>query len=164
MIYLIGTNHELQYNAKPKRGEENMVLDGREKFQNFLYNQIVDLKPVVIGEESVEEILDLLQTESTVKTVADKLGVKHIYCDPNYEARNILGIPIGSEHLKQEDKIKYYNIRENYWFKKIEPYIGECIIFVCGAEHIESFQKLLAGKNCESKIISEYWGINIYGG
>jgi type I restriction enzyme R subunit len=43
------------------------------------------------------------------------------------------------------------HLRENFWLKKIKDKTGENIIFVCGADHLNSFSTLLknSGFNCE---------------
>ena len=163
MIHIVGTNHELQHSARPKRAAEGLVKKAREELQEYLRLEIKRLKPVVVAEESVEEVLKCLGAESTVKAIADECGIKHLYCDPDSVTRNRLGVPIGSEHLTEEEKQKFHKIRENYWYQQIEPYNGQAILFVCGAEHVSSFRALLEQYKCRIETLCEYWGKNIYG-
>jgi hypothetical protein len=73
-----------------------------------------------------------------------------------------LGIPVGSEHLPKEERRKYHNIREKYWYQQIKPYIGQSVLFVCGAEHIPSFCALLSENECQVETLCQYWGKDIY--
>ena len=163
MIYLVGTNHELQHFAKPIRAPESSAAKGRTEFQDFLRTQIERLKPAVVAEESVDEVLKLKGTDSTVKSVAEECGVKHKYCDPDSATRAKLGVPLGTENYPEDEKRKYHNIRENYWYLQIKPYIEQNILFVCGAEHVPSFSAVLAKNGCDVETLCEYWGKNIYG-
>jgi hypothetical protein len=62
MIHLVGTNHELQHLARPKRAAQELVEKAREEFQEYLCAQIKTLNPAVVAEESVEEVLKYLGT------------------------------------------------------------------------------------------------------
>ena len=50
--------------------------------------QIKELKPVLVAEEAVKEVLELLATESTVKAIAEECGVDHQYSDADSAARH----------------------------------------------------------------------------
>ena len=163
MIHFVGTNHELQHSARPKRAAEALVVKARGEFQEYLRTQIKSLNPAVVAEESVEELMNWMGTESTVKAIADECGVKHLYCDLDSGTRTKLGVPIGSEHLTEEEKRKYHNIRERYWYRQIKPFSGQPVLFVCGANHIPSFRALLSENECQVETFFEYWGNDIYG-
>lgn len=163
MIHLVGTNHELQHFARPKRAAELLVVKARGEFQEYLRTQIKRLNPAVVAEESAEELMKWMGTESTVKAVADECGIRHLYCDPDSVTRTKLGVPIGSEHLTEEEKRKYHNIRERYWYQQIKRFDGQPVLFVCGANHIPSFRALLSENKYQAETLCEYWGCDIYG-
>lgn len=163
MIHLVGTNHELQHSARPKRAAEVLVVKARGTFQEYLRTQIKRLNPAVVAEESVEEVMKCLGTESSVKAVAEECGVKHLYCDLDSETRATLGVPIGNEHLTREERRKYHNIREQYWYQQIKSFADQTVLFVCGAEHVPTFRALLKENECQVETLCEYWGKDIYG-
>lgn len=163
MIHIVGTNHELQHSAKPKRAAVALVAEARGEFQQYLRMQIQRLNPALVAEELVEEVLKCMGTESTVKAVAEEFGVRHQYCDPDKATRAKLGVPIGTENFPEKERQKYHNIREKYWYQEIVPFAGQTVLFVCGAEHVPSFRALLMENGCQVETLCEYWGKDVYG-
>lgn len=166
MIYIIAIKHESQHNGP----YSNEVL--RNKLVFYLENAIKKYAISLIAEEFNEKTLtNSHATIDTAKYVADKLNVKHLFCDPNEEERKLIGIPLREEikntlglkgpifvdslEDKQitEEQRKYYPIRENFWFEKIEQYLDEVIIFLCGSDHVESFKSLLSIKGYTVKVL-----------
>ena len=80
------------------------------------------------------------------KNVADELGLRHAYCDPDSEERLSLNIQ------RPED-------REPIWMARIQPLSPNetSIIFVCGAEHSVSFQSLLERNGLHARIHCQDW-------
>lgn len=163
MIFLIGTNHELQHFARPKRAEELKVCEARYRFQEYLRDQVQQISPNLIAEEMAEELLKHLDAFSTVKVIAEEFKIEHRYCDPGLEIRLKLGIPPhGTEGYPDEERRKYHNVRENYWYEQITPYAGKVVLFICGAEHVSSFRALLMEHGWQAVTLCKYWGKEIY--
>ena len=82
MIILVGTNHELQHNAKPFRIDEDTALTAREEFKEFIENLCADKNIDLIAEELSEELLELKNTTSILKYISIQNNLNHIFCDP----------------------------------------------------------------------------------
>lgn len=122
-----------------------------------------------IAEELSEDALEIQgSSHSTCLEVARGARVEHLFCDPDREERQRIGIPT-VEQLKTELKIgramsthdearliskerEFWPRREAYWLAKIRSLQLTCGIFVCGRDHRESFQNLLRAEcvHCES--------------
>lgn len=167
MIFLVGTHHERQHNGiGSTRTEDN------KDFVKFLKEQATQKNVALIAEELNEEALKKSEaSESTLKCIAQDLGISHSFCDPNTEERKNIGIPsceelrlalnlpriLDHESLKKldEEKKKYFGIREKFWLKKIGNQSAINIIFVCGIQHLESFQRLISQNSLESVILEK---------
>ena len=166
MIYLIGIRHEFQHN-----GCGSVEENSRENFISYLENMIKEHKASLIAEEFSEEALQKSNaTISAAKCVANKLNIKHLFCDPNTKEREIIGIPScdeikkglaftkpylnhGEVKILDAEKKKYFPQRENFWFEKIEKHLNEVIIFLCGSDHIKSFESLLIDRGYTPEIL-----------
>ena len=154
MIYLIGTRHDLQYTGAKGRGDTKEDEQSREDFKTFLRNNARILKPTLLGEEMLESVLKARNAQSSVKFIANELNIEHRFCDAELEVRKSLGIPTeGSEHFPPEEKRTNFRVLENYWLEQIKDMAGSTIIFVCGAEHIKSFDALLKLNGIKTSII-----------
>lgn len=176
MVYLIGVYHAIQYtNDKTKPADFRIVTE----FTDYLENEARTRKVTLIAEESSEEAMRKDEAKTrTVRDVAALLGsVKHRYCDPNCSERKSLGIlcrdqikkKLGLKGLTKredeqrikEEKRKYYPIREQRWFERIEDKLHEPMIFVCGNCHVETFCSLLTEHGYEATILRTGWGKEI---
>jgi len=163
MIYLIGTNHELQHNAKPFRIDEPEALSAREKFKEYLEDLCSHYRFDLIAEESCEELLKLKSTESTVKEISDNFGIEHKFCDPDIQQRLELGLPgHGTAELPSGERFKFHKVREEFWIGKLSRDLERKILFICGAEHIDLFMKLIESMNIKVKVLNSYWGMEYY--
>lgn len=166
MIYLVGIRHEFQHNG---RGSIDEI--SKKKLISYLESTIKEHGVSLIAEEFNEEALQKSNaTIDTVGCLADKLNIKHLFCDPNTEERKIIGIPSCDEIKKglgftkpylshdevktlDAEKKKYFPQRENFWFEKIKKYPDEVIIFLCGPDHVEGFESLLVDKGYTPEIL-----------
>lgn len=149
MIYIVGCNHLIQHNAelfteKYTQKKKKEIDD----FKQYICKNIHQYNISVLAEELNETCL-LDGTESNLKSVADEVGKKHLFCEPTLEIKNELGI---------DNKKK----REKYWLKMISPYSCQNIIFVCGMEHLVTFPNLLKKNNLNVKILKSGWGVKLH--
>jgi len=163
MIYLVGTDHELQHTGIPKRAEKETVILARDRFGSFLKKSISELKITLIAEEFSNEVLTFLKAESTLRPVAEEIGIEHRFCDPNIVDRDRIGLPPPfTQTSDEEQKRKDDELRENHWIDAIEDRLDSSIIFICGADHIVGFTDLLNSKGIDNMVLEEYWGEEIY--
>ena len=163
MIHLVGTFHELQHTAEPQRGPSDKVQEGRRDLQAYLRELATRTNPKLIAEEFSQQALDGLNAKSTVKLVADELGIEHRFCDPNTAERVKLGLPHPFlDHCDESEKRRLQRIRETYWLETLSDMINHDILFICGADHVSSFAQLLLEKGITAQFEDEYFGQAIY--
>ncbi len=163
MIYLVGTNHELQHTAKPKRAEIGRVKEARSKFKVYLKELALKFKATLLAEEFAEEVLGYLDASSNIKSIADELGIEHRFCEPDSTTRTKLGVPAtGTGDLPAHERLRLHAIREKYWLETIKDKANDIIIFICGSNHVKSFESLLQKNGFNVIILESYWGNEIY--
>lgn len=183
MFYLLGIDHLVQYNGPIPR----YLLD---EFKEYLNLKIRELQISIIAEEFNEEFLTDVYgaDEDTAKTAAERAGIEHVYCDPDSRERGELGIPYYADikdsvklryNIKdtmipdvkekkefdaevKKEVIKYWGIRENFWFEKLKNRLDKNILFLCGHEHIDRFKELVDNRGIKCVIIDKYWKREIF--
>ena len=164
MLYLLGVDHSAQHDGL------SSDLAAANKLRESLLMNAIEYGIQIIAEEFSEEALYEVSkgTCSTCKSVAEELGIQHLYCDPNTEQRAEYGIPTQSELVAKvkkelnvkilygksqrrynEEHKKTFDKKESYWLNALKPYISKKIVFVCGSSHIKSFSSLLSKSNIE---------------
>jgi hypothetical protein len=160
MIYLLATNHCYQ----------NFPDDD---FEEDIHKLVDKYKIVNIAEEYSEDAANKYAQEkqSQLSKLSKELNLRHLYCDPGKARRKTLGIPsrddivkkLGfdkkiflnseEEELVQKGMRKYWGIREQEWLRIIEEATSsnKNTLMVFGAEHKESFSKLLNEKGVKYK-------------
>ncbi len=145
MIYIIGTAHsKTQFWSDPIRQGESLDTCAAivERFESYLRGAAISLNATVIAEENSEYRVGLMEGGSSVaKKVAEVLGARHIYCDPDPEERRALNVQ------NAED-------REIIWMHRVQPLFpnGTSIIFVCGADHSLTFRSVLERNGIDARI------------
>jgi hypothetical protein len=180
MIHIIGTRHSLQIWTPAKRHGESLdaTKEAVERFECYLADAARALKAEVIAEEASEEWIEAHGegASSVAKDVAGKLDVQHIFCDANTTERRSLGLMAEEELLNHamavwvrtggefqdvyaEELKKQTPIREAFWLGRLK----ECgpddrsIVFVCGADHVDTFKVLLEAQNISASILRRDW-------
>lgn len=144
MIYLIGVDHQVQHQ---KNTQISMV------FAFYLSKKIKELNIKFISEEWFEDLLNKNNVKSTVpQDVANKQKIEHVFCDPDKNERKRIGW-----FSKKDDYL-----REQYWLTKIKGETNGNIIFVCGSDHLESFNKLLLNNGFKSEILPKKFDVITY--
>ena len=143
-FHLIGLNHGYQL-----RGYSQMDWAA---FDVYLCGFCQVEKTDLVAEEMCEEWLRLYREEgvtgSVVKDVAMRLGVRHLFCDPDSGERIRLGIPSGKEGWPE---------RERCWWAKLQEIDFTRCTFVLGTQHVASFATLLASEGVDVRIGSRNW-------
>ena len=144
MIYLLGIDHQVQHQ---KNTQISMV------FAFYLSKKVKELDIKFIAEEW---FVDLLKENGVIATVpqgiANKYNIEHRFCDPDRMERQGIG------WLSKKDD----HLREKFWLNKIRDKIYVNTIFVCGADHLKSFNKLLIDSGYESEILPKRFDIIPY--
>lgn len=145
MVFLLGVDHIIQYNSYSWPKKESAV----NKFSEYLERKAKELKVTVIAEEFSDEALKINNVPmSNAQIVAQRLGLKHVLCDPNREERRSRGMCNDDE-------------RESFWIERLSDAIDETILFICGDSHLESLKYKLMSRGVETEIISQGWGTEL---
>jgi hypothetical protein len=112
------------------------------------------LRATVIAEELSQQCVEERQGGASVaKQVADRLGLHHLFCDPNRGERKAGGISTGPE-------------RESFWASCIQPFLPNNIslifvcgadLFVCGADHSRTFKAMLENCGLQARVHCDDW-------
>ena len=116
---------------------------------------------------------------SIPQRVAKELSLKPLPCDPNRGQRTKLGIfnendlriqPfLNSNPPMPEDEIhrqvlEGHRKRERYWLEQLQQEVSESeypVLFICGAEHVDTFSKLLEENDFNVICICDDWESSI---
>ena len=147
-IYMVGVDHQVQHNGPTMIPEREKAISD---FYHFLEATAKELRISLMAEEFNEDALEIsLATKSTVQQIAKRLGLKHKYCDPTRNTRTQLGI--------HNDR----DLREEYWLSCLNDAVeAERILFVCGADHLDTFSQKLTHKGLPVIILPEQFGIGL---
>lgn len=160
-VILIGTDHKYQLPTPEGRTSKF------EGFEDLIRNICSTHNIRAIAEEmSVEALEEDGLEESVASKICNELGYKHQYSDPTNKKRFELGIrqdaDIRAEHIidgSTEAEIEADvavrgraasdKIREQYWWTQISELDTWPLLFICGADHFESFASLIRCNDME---------------
>lgn len=170
MIYLIGVDHRIQHDGHGSANNDQRLL-----FSSYLEQEIARLNIQVLAEEfSDYAVRYSVASNSIVRELSYRLGLQHIFCDPDLKERDALDIPREKEMLQtlginslrrtdeddlklKKEKEKYFSIREEFWFERITEVVGKNVLMIIGAEHINTFPLVLEKYGCEYQILNRNW-------
>ena len=158
-VIVLGTSHKYQ---KPERQVSSDVLA---EFKALVTDICSNNSVKAIAEElHLDTIIQMGLSKSIVECIAEELGICHQYSDPNQKERAVLGIrqenDIRADHIFKglkgqalEDHVKekmheFNSRREEYWWHKLLELDVWPVLFICGANHFDSFCLLLNSNGC----------------
>ncbi|MCZ6804409.1 MAG: hypothetical protein O7D86_10865 [Proteobacteria bacterium] len=151
MLFLIGVDHSVQHNGRAGYSG-NKFNELRLGFSEHLRQLVLKHKANVLAEELNEEVLDKFNaSDSTARALAKELNIEHIFCEPSITRREELGI----KNIGNPDN---YELRENEWLTKLTEFTDKTIVFVIGAEHIDTFSSRAIEEGYSVKILDLYYG------
>jgi hypothetical protein len=117
-----------------------------EEFDAFLRSALVSHGIRGIAEEMSRAALkkQFRSGESVPCRLATAVDLPHRYCDPDPETQKALNITSDRE-------------REKYWIKELITFDAFPVLFVLGADHINSFERLLIESDFQPFIIARDW-------
>ena len=145
-VFLVGVNHRIQYLRDSEGPQCTEEVRG---FEQYLAQQCQTHQIQLLAEEFSDEACILNEVrESTVERVAATRGIRHRFCDPGSEQRNVLNIPPNDVQR-----------REEFWLDCLLDAQKTPILFVCGDKHVDSFRGLLQQSGHEACILDRNsWG------
>ena len=159
-IVLIGTSHEYQHCGKP----------GADVFERFIMSHLDSPTFTAIAEEmSCEALSEQGTAQSVGSQVACQRDIRHLYCDPNSQTRNRLGVRQEAEIRiaasfanHSEERVRQliqesYDLREQYWLDQILTLDCWPVLFICGANHVDSFRTKIEARGLSASILTRDW-------
>jgi len=117
MIYLIGVNRALEFDAPSRATNLRIVREKRAAFKAHAFEVIEEFNSTTLAEEFNDEGKKMWGvSETTLEKFGKTKGIKHRFCEPG---------------------------REEAWLSQIADCKEENLLFVCGDDHFESFGKVL---------------------
>jgi hypothetical protein len=160
-LIVVGTSHTIQI--------------GDPALKPFLEGLCRDFNVRAVAEEMNEEALAERNCTSTIPMeISSALQIPHKCCDPNRTERAKL-------EIRQENEIKIqawlsgttlsdsdliarvkesYATRERYWLEQLRTLNVWPVLFICGADHVESFCDLLKQQGIATHVAAEDWASN----
>lgn len=180
MIHIIGTCHKTQIwtDLVKKKALGAAPLSKVEDFQKYLTDAAISLCAGVIGEEMSEDRILAFghNATSVAQLVARRLNLPHVFCEPNYTERQELGLRAGDEmvdhvngianrtdrgflEVQSEEVRKQFAVRESFWVTRLAPHDPDTnsVVFICGADHCETFSETLRQKGLEARLHCPDW-------
>ena len=160
-VLIVGTDHQLQM------GVSDVERSSCEAFEKQLLDWCKSENVDSIAEEMNDKAWERTRLESTThfdktvpRKVAETLGLEHMDCDDAPDIPEIADVRLmvwwkGSdeaEELKNRD-----TKREFHWMSKLVSWRKNRVLFVCGFEHVTSFQAKLENRNIETRIVAKNW-------
>jgi hypothetical protein len=158
-VALFGTSHSYQ------------VPDSAEsEFRAAIEKACLNRKIRSIGEEfCAQELINRNIDVTICEQIANRFGIPHRYCDLNDEEREKLGVRhenlirsqgwlLGWEQERIEREVRAsHSIRERHWLYQILGLNCWPTLFVCGANHVLPFRKLLDANGITVQVIESDW-------
>jgi hypothetical protein len=146
MIHIIGTAHELtQYWSDAiRRGES---IDTNSEIERYLLDAVGSLAATALAEELSQQCVEeRVGGMSVCKKVADDLGLRHLFCDPDHDERRELNITTADQ-------------REDLWVSRVATLVARenSVIFVCGVDHCSTFRAKLERRGLQARIHCDDW-------
>jgi hypothetical protein len=164
-VLILGIDHGFQ------RRDPQFDDAQQEQFTIFVTDIVNANGVVALAEEySAEALVSDKITETTVQTIARKLGVNHRHCDPDRKTREALNIRQENdirasfmfedvnEAAIQQCVEESMRSRERYWLAQLLEFNMWPVLFICGPNHSLPFLNLLRGNAIDSILVAQDWG------
>ncbi|UJB19195.1 MULTISPECIES: hypothetical protein [Lysobacter] len=163
-VLIVGTSHE--YQRRTSDGAINTIND----FAEYL-RQIIDANDVAaIAEEMSAAALEEHGLQNSVaQEICTRFGIPHALADPGPQEREHLGIQqrneiavagffggLSPEEIEARVR-RSYDTREEYWIAKLGELGAYPMVFICGADHVNSFRDKLLAQGHDAVVLTSNW-------
>jgi len=170
MLFIVGTDHNYQFGAGVRYGEDHCSEADQAAFAHMLRDLATTLAAEVLAEELNGQALEEVgRTKSVMQLVAAEGAIPHLFCEPDRQERRILGIRVDNEirisafpkvldeHTVQALVSESWRRRELEWLRRLDTVRSKNVLFVCGAQHISTFASLAREHGFECKVVHAAW-------
>ena len=133
-------SHE-QYQIRPQCGPR----DGADAFKQYVLQVVRTHAVVTVAEEMSVEALRGRHTVG--REVAKEAKLSHLFFDPTVSERKALGI--------SRDDAFSGMLREGEWLRRLKDHSKYPVLFVCGANHVNSFARLCLNEKLTPTILND---------
>lgn len=168
-VFLIGTQHTYQYGVGSTYGG-GCTQEEESDFRQLVESASRKFAVRGLAEELNEDGLSEHNvTRSVLQHQAGALGLPHCFCEPGRQERAALGIRQGNEvevtgwiNGWSEDEVKKrllaeFRKRETVWCDRLSAFDKWPVLFVCGADHVDTFSSLLPERGLEVEVLETCW-------
>ena len=153
-------------------GTSHTIQTSDQQLKPFLESLCRQFQVRAMAEEMNKEALAENGCAASIPMqVASELQIPHRFCDPNRAERGKLGIrqendiraqAFVSNSTLSESEIaariaESHAKRERYWLEQIRDLDVWPVLFICGADHVTSFCRLLEQQGIATHIVAEDW-------
>jgi hypothetical protein len=124
----------------------------------------------LIAEELFAALLeDIRRGETTCATIADKLTLEHLFCDPDFTQRAALCVR-GPQEIQLDEVLgrittaqadaenkRAFRIREHFWLDAIERTGAKRVLLVCGANHVHGVTRRARARGWSATLVERDW-------
>ena len=169
-LHLIGTGHHLQFGAGARFGGYACSAEDEKAFATFLAEAAQRSSAIAIAEElNRQALIEVGCQTSVAERVSSALGIAHLFCEPDRSERAALGI-MDENDVRASLVFKKFNeeqvqakisdhvrLREEEWLRRVAELGTGPILFVCGANHVDTFTALLDLHGLQVTIVCRDW-------
>lgn len=168
-VLLIGTHHTYQYGVGSTYGVVCTAED-ESAFRHLIQSTAARFTVHGLAEEMNDDgLAEHSVSKSVLQLQAAALGLPHCFCEPGRAERTALGI-------RQENDVRFqgwmsnwsdeevtrhllgeFRKRETVWCDRLLSFDKWPVLFVCGANHVESFSSLLAERGLSVEVLESCW-------
>ena len=159
-VAVVGTSHIYQRPDNP-----NAVA-----FEELIQSLLEASHFGAIGEEmSIEALSEHGTATSICERIAGERGIRHLYCDPDWQTRlrhdiwqeNQIRWTAHTERLSEQEIreriLASYDRREHYWLDRILELDCWPLLFICVADHVDSFAAKVRARGRSAKVLRFDW-------
>lgn len=170
MLHIVGTGHHYQFGTGAQFGRDRCSKSDERAFAFMLRILASSVAAEVFAEElNAQALTEVGKDRSVVQALAMELSRDHMFCEPDRQERVSLGIKMENdirisafqesldEDAVQELVVESWRRREQEWLRRLQPLRSRTVIFICGANHIESFVPLAREYGHECQVVHANW-------
>jgi hypothetical protein len=165
-VVIIGTSHAYQISRHQKA----------DAFRSFVEGICSQYSIAAIGEELSREALTQKDCALSIcQMIASSRELAHRFCDPDNAQRITLDIANEKdirwksfacdwdENRTQQEISLAYDRREHFWLDQLIHLNIWPVLFVCGANHVDNFHKLLKACKISALTVETDWSPENFG-
>ena len=168
-VVVVGTHHAYQYGAGSRYRFKCSEQD-EDAFRAFVRMLAIRHAAHALAEELNEEgLYEHGITQSVLQQEASLLQLRHCFCEPCQAERTALGV-LREDELRadawqfdwSDEEVQrrwrdMFRKREAVWCERLFRLDAWPVLFVCGADHADTFPATLRGRGVQVEVAERCW-------